>query len=106
MENPTIDERLERIESDLSEVKRNTVFRKNTLNTYETAAFLNVSLSNLYKLTHQGKIPHYKPNNKRIYFDRSELEKWIRSNRIASEEEIDAAGDTYLANKRIAGNSN
>ena len=39
----------------------------------ETAKFLNLSQSHLYKLTSERKIPHFKPSGKKIYFDKSEL---------------------------------
>ena len=35
----------------------------------EAAEFLDLSQSHLYKLTSERKIPHFKPNGKKIYFD-------------------------------------
>ena len=35
----------------------------------EAAKFLDLSPSHLYKLTSERKIPHFKPNGKKIYFD-------------------------------------
>lgn len=62
---------------------------KEILNFKETAKFLDVSHSHLYKLTSQGKIPHYKPQGKRIYFDLKMLENWLRQNyRMPLEERI------------------
>ena len=39
----------------------------------EAARYLDVSKSHLYKLTSSHKIPHYKPQGKRVYFAKSEL---------------------------------
>ena len=46
----------------------------------ETAEFLDLSISHLYKLTSAGKIPHYKPQGKRVFFDKVELIAWLKRN--------------------------
>ena len=56
--------------------------------TDEAAAYLGVSKSYIYRLTSRNEIPCYKPLGKMCYFDRSELEEWIRSNRAATDAEI------------------
>ena len=57
----------------------------------EAAELLNISKAHLYKLTSAGKIPHYKPFGKRIYFYPSELNDIIRSNKIGrSQSEINS----------------
>lgn len=68
----------------------NVIFEnKQVLNTDEAAIFLGVSKSSLYKMTHAQTIPFYKPNNKLLYFERSELMKWLRSARVSTMEEIE-----------------
>ena len=42
--------------------------------------YLNISPSYLYKLTFQGKIPHYKPTGKKIYFSKKEINNWVKTN--------------------------
>ncbi len=44
----------------------------------EAAYYLSMSISALYKLTASGAIPHYKPNGKKIFFDKEELDAWIK----------------------------
>ena len=46
------------------------------------AEYLGVSQSQIYKLTMNMEIPHYKPQGKTIYFDKKELLKWMRNNHI------------------------
>jgi len=58
---------------------------KKILNTREAARFLDLSPSSLYKLTSQKLIPFYRPNGKRIFFLRSELESWLLKTRIVKE---------------------
>ena len=61
---------------------------KEVLNLEEAANFLGIAKSTLYKMTHENRIPFYKPAGKLIYFEKSVLLEWIRSNRIMSEAEI------------------
>ena len=50
--------------------------QKDIFNLDEAATYLSMSKSTLYKLTSKKEIPHYKPN-RFIFFERSELDKWI-----------------------------
>ena len=52
------------------------------LNFLEACLYLDISKSYLYKLTHKYLIPHYKPQGKKIYFNKQELDKWIFRNGI------------------------
>ncbi|MDO5106328.1 helix-turn-helix domain-containing protein [Capnocytophaga sp.] len=63
---------------------------KEVLNFKEAVALLGISSSMLYKLTHKKSIPHYKPNGKLIYFEKSDLINWMLSNKVSSvnEEEV------------------
>ena len=61
---------------------------KDVLTLEEAALFLGISKSSLYKMTHKHELPFYRPNGKLIYFEKSELVKWMRQNRSMSEEEI------------------
>lgn len=76
IEPQVVNERLERIENKLYSVKE-------MLTTTEVAEYLGVSQSQIYKLTMNMEIPHFKPQGKMIYFDRKELIKWMRKKHIA-----------------------
>ena len=90
----TIDERLMNIENLL-------LSQKSVLNLDEVAEFTGLSKSHLYKLTSQGKIPHYKHTGKYIFFDRKEIESWLKQNRIKTVAEIEREASTYTTlNKR------
>ena len=58
--------------------------QKEILTFYEAVEFLGVSKSLLYKMTAKMLLPHYKPRGKMVYFDKQELEDWIRAGRIES----------------------
>jgi len=50
---------------------------KNVLNFEETVEYTGMKASYLYKLTSTGKIPHYKPYGKMLFFRREELEEFL-----------------------------
>ena len=60
------------------------------LNLKEAAAFLDIAVSSLYKLTMRGIIPSYRPSGGKVYFKKEELEAWIFGNRRSSRAELDA----------------
>lgn len=62
---------------------------KEVLTLEEAAIFMGVTKSFLYKMTHTQGIPFYKPNNKMVYFERTELLAWLRQNHVASTAEIE-----------------
>ena len=65
--------RLEKVECD-------QYVQKDVFTTEEACLFLDISPSQLYKLTSKQKIPHYKPRGKMVYFDKKELVKWLKRN--------------------------
>jgi|TARA_R110001592_G_scaffold103051_3_gene290403 excisionase family DNA binding protein len=89
-------ERLNSIEKLLVEQQ---TMQKQVLNFNETCKYLELSQSHLYKLTSTGAIPHYKPNGKKIYFNRTELDNWLLRNRIDSQYEIDQQAANFLIKK-------
>jgi prophage regulatory protein len=69
---------------------------KEVLTMKEALEYTGLSQSYMYKLTHWGKIPHYKPNGKLIYFSRRELEAWLMMNRVRSQSEVETKAVEYL----------
>ena len=65
----------------------------------EAAEFLDFSRSYLYRLTSQGRVPCYKPEGKRVYFDRAELVDWLKRDRIRPQEEIEGKAASYIVNQ-------
>lgn len=62
--------------------------QKEVLTSEETARYMGVSMSYLYKLTMRREIPHYKPMGKICYFNRREVEAWIQRNKVEVATEI------------------
>ena len=89
-------EQLNRIEKLLMEQQ---TMQKQVLNFNEACAYLELSQSHLYKLTSTSAVPHYKPNGKKIYFQREELDHWLLRNRMDSQDEIEQQAADYLIKK-------
>lgn len=71
---------------------------KNMLTLDDVALLTGLSKSHLYKLTCNRQIPHYKPG-KQLYFDRSEIEAWMRQGKVDTLEESNQIAAKYLAGK-------
>ena len=89
-------QKLESIEKMLTE---QGLLKKEVLTFNEAAGYLEVSHSHLYKMTSSAIVPFYKPNGKKIYFRRKELDVWLLSNRVDSREEIEQQAEDYLTKK-------
>lgn len=59
--------------------------------------YTGLSESYMYKLTSAKKIPHSKPNGKKIFFDKDKLDEWLLSNSTQTVEENEAAAATYVS---------
>ena len=64
----------------------------------EAARYLDVSKSTLYKMTSSNKISFYKPNGKRIFFDKCELNAWLLRNPVKTETAVEQEADDYIVN--------
>lgn len=99
MENPfeLILERLDRIEKAIE--KLNTtgpVAPANTpMDIKDLAEYLKMSVSAIYKLTSSSEIPHYK-SGKRLYFKKEDINEWIFSRRIKTNDDIEKEAMEYI----------
>lgn len=50
-------------------------------------AYLQISPSLGYKLSHRRAIPKYRPSGGRVWFKKSDVDQWINNHRIMSEDE-------------------
>ncbi len=91
--NIEIESRLERIETLL---KTQSTATKAVLSLDEVAEYTGLSKQYLYKLTSKNTIPFSRPNGKKIYFDKLEIDKWLLSNRQSTEEEIQSEAITKV----------
>jgi excisionase family DNA binding protein len=82
-------------------IKNKKSMTTNLLTTEAAAEYLGIKKSYLHKLMMNKLIPYYKPNGKLCYFEREDLDKWMRHIRIATQEEVDQEAIAYITNKDI-----
>ena len=71
------------------------------LTTAQAAEYLGIKKSYLHKMMMRKEIPFYKPNGKLCFFDRTELDNWLRRIRISTKEEVEQQAVTYITKKDI-----
>ena len=74
------------------------LLQKTVLNFNEACSYLDISPSHLYKLTSTRQIPHFCPQGKKLYFNRTELDAWLQRNRQSTNEEIEQEVNDKLSN--------
>ena len=72
---------------------------KNVLCFDDVALLTGLSKSHLYKLTCTRQIPHYKPSGKLIFFDRTEVEAWMKQNKVLTQVEAEQQAVAYVVKK-------
>lgn len=84
----------------LKRVEANSLLAaKNVLTLDDVAALTGISKGYLYKMTCKKEIPYYKPNGKYIYFDRAEVEAWMKQNRVNTIQEAEQQAAKYVMEK-------
>ena len=86
-------EKLEKLEQRIGE---QNLLMKEVLNFNDACSYLDISAPHLYKLTSQKSIPHFCPQGKKLYFNRTELDEWLQRNRQTSTDEIETMAANYL----------
>lgn len=89
------------IESRVAELEQQIFLCKNVLSFDEASMFLHLSKSYLYKLTSGNLIPHYKPQGKMLYFEKAELETWLRQNPVKTHAQIEQEAQAYTSNRPL-----
>ena len=66
-----------------------TVSKAEFIDIDEAAEYLRLKKSYIYNLVHRKQIPFYKPNGKKIYFNKLELSSWITTSKVKTVQEIE-----------------
>ena len=91
-----IEKRLDRIE------QLTLIGAKPVLNFDEAVAFTGLSKGHMYRLTSGHEIPYYKKCRK-LYFKKSELEKWLMEKHVPTNDEVRRQAETYLSTHKRPG---
>lgn len=82
-------QRLDRIE------KYSIMAAKSVLTVSEAALFMGVTEQTVRNQVRRKEIPAYKPNHNKLYFKKSELEDWMLTNRVRTEDEVKSIAKAY-----------
>ena len=92
---------MDTIQKQLNEIKNllltQNLHQKQILTVKDSAVYLQLSKSCLYKMTSRKEIPFYSPGGKKIYFRKSELDAWVFSSRLTSSSELESEVEDYLS---------
>ena len=88
---------IEDLKVKIENIEKLFLTQKNVLNFSELKLYTNLSESYLYELTSSGGIPCYKPNGKKLYFKKQEIEDWLLSNRKATNIELDELASSHIS---------
>jgi prophage regulatory protein len=58
------------------------------------------SKSYVYKLVHNNILPYSKPNNRTLFFVKTEIDEWMLQNKSKSISQIEQEAHNYVNNKR------
>ena len=64
--------------------QRNNIDVNEYMNVTELSKLLKMSTSHIYSLTSTKKIPHIKLLGKKILFDKSEINNWLKSKSVSA----------------------
>ncbi|MCO7722402.1 helix-turn-helix domain-containing protein [Myroides odoratimimus] len=78
----------------------NLIQQKEMLNVQELSDYIGMSTSSIYKLVYNNIIPFYKPNGKILYFDREEINAWLRQNKSQSISQLEQQALDYSFKNR------
>lgn len=83
----------------LYELKKSfRLLAKNTLTLEEAADYIGLSESTVLKMARERKLSSFR-SGKSPYFDKAELERWMRQNPVKSNEEIESTAATFNIKK-------
>jgi excisionase family DNA binding protein len=81
---------IQKLKARISELEKQLKVRNaELLDLKQTAEYLKLQPSYIYSLVHQVKIPHHKPNGKKLYFFKHELNEWILGTKVRSIDELE-----------------
>lgn len=81
-----------KIQQELNEIKmmikKGNHFQKEIFTIKDLMSYTGFSDSTIHKLSSKKLIPHNKPTNGALFFDRLEIVEWIREHKVMSDQEV------------------
>ncbi len=89
-------EELTQINARLDKIERMVLMgAKDVLTLEEVSLMTGFSVSNIYRMTSNRTIPFYKPLGGKLFFDKKEIENWLRKNKQETVAATESKAATY-----------
>lgn len=85
-------------------IEKKMYLLKEYLSVTEAADYLNISPSQIYKMTSKHEVPVYKPNGKILFIRRDDLNHWVNKNKVMSKDELEEFAAAHLQSLSTANN--
>lgn len=85
-------------------IEKKMYLLKEYLSVTEAADYLNISPSQIYKMTSKHEVPVYKPNGKILFIRRDDLNHWVNKNKVMSKDELEEFATAHLQSLATANN--
>lgn len=86
----------------LEELKKVLLLQKEIFTVEELSMYTGYSVDYIYKLVHLRELSVYKPSNgRKLFFKKVDVIDWITSNKIDSNQDLDAKSNSYLMAKKF-----
>jgi len=82
---------LEELDNIKSLIKASNLTKLTNLNVRQASIYLDLKESYIYKLVSKNQLPYSKPNGKKIYFSRVDLDNWMQKNKCRSIDQIQSS---------------
>ncbi len=95
--------KLDKLEKEVLEIKqtRSETSGNNIMDIEEVSKYLYRSKNSIYKLAEKAQIPYTKKSGK-LYFDKADINNWLKSGRKQTKSEIEDNALNKLLNRRTA----
>lgn len=97
--------KMEEIINELKQLKELTLLgAKTALNMNDVCLLTGLSKSHVYKLVWKKKIPYYKSDGGKLtYFNKQEIENWLLTHRVSTDEELEQAAIKHCVSNKKGG---
>ena len=82
--------------AELQDIKRAVLLAQKDIS--DCALYTGYAVQTLYSMVCRKEIPYYK-RGRSVFFDKGDIEKWMRGMRVASNEEIEERAEAYIENR-------
>lgn len=85
----------------VTETASYTELSSKPLSVMEASAYTKLSPAYIYKLIHEKRISHFKPNKGKVYFRKEDLDAYIFRGRVSADYELRDQAEKLLIGRKV-----